>query len=362
MTKLRAGIVGATGYVGQRFLTLLADHPWFEVTKLAASKRSAGKTYAEATSGRWSIPEPMPEKYAEWTLLDSSEVEELCEDLDLVFCAVDMEKNELIALEEAMAKQDVAVISNNSANRWTPDVPTLIPEINPDHTQLIEGQRKRLGTEKGFIACKPNCSIQSYTPMLDALKEFGPEKVVVSTYQAISGAGKTFETWPEMVGNVIPYIGGEEEKSEQEPLRIMGKVVDGSIEIQNKPVISAQCYRVPVLEGHMASVSVAFAKRPTADQIIDAWRNYQGADVASDLPSSPKQKITYYEENDRPQTRFDVMTENGMGFMASRLREDPIFDYKFTGLSHNTIRGAAGGAILMAELLTKQGFIGEGNK
>lgn len=357
MTKFRAGIVGATGYVGQRFLTLLADHPWFEVTKLAASKRSAGKTYAEATEGRWSIPVPMPEKYAESVLFDSSKVEELCEDLDLVFCAVDMSKDELIALEEAMAKQEVAVISNNSANRWTEDVPTLIPEINPDHTQLIERQRKRLGTRKGFIACKPNCSIQSYTPMLDALKEYEPEKVIVSTYQAISGAGKTFDTWPEMIGNVIPYIGGEEEKSEQEPLRILGKIHEGSIELPAKPVISAQCYRVPVLEGHMASVAVSFAKPPTREQIIDAWKNYQGAEIARDLPSSPKQKITYYEENDRPQTRFDVMTESGMGFMASRLREDPIFDYKFTGLSHNTIRGAAGGAILMAELLTKQGFI-----
>lgn len=357
MNKLRAGIVGATGYVGQRFLTLLADHPWFEVTKLAASKRSAGKTYAEATDGRWSIPEPMPEAYKDHILLDSSNVEDLCKHLDLVFCAVDMEKAELIALEEAMAKQEVAVISNNSANRWTSDVPTLIPEINPDHTELIEGQKKRLGTEKGFIACKPNCSIQSYTPMLDALKDYSPEKVIVSTYQAISGAGKTFETWPEMVGNVIPYIGGEEEKSEQEPLRILGTVVDGEIKIPSTPVISAQCYRVPVLEGHMASVAVSFKDPPTKEEIIEAWKDYQGVEIASDLPSSPKQKITYYEENDRPQPRFDVMTENGMGFMASRLREDPIFDYKFTGLSHNTIRGAAGGAILMAELLTKQGFI-----
>lgn len=357
MTKLRAGIVGATGYVGQRFLTLLTDHPWFEVTKLAASKRSAGKTYAEATANRWSIPESMPEKYANWTLYDSSNIEELCKDLDLVFCAVDMAKDELIAMEEAIAKQEVAVISNNSANRWTPDVPTLIPEINPDHTELIDAQRKRLGTEKGFIACKPNCSIQSYTPMLFALKDYGLEKVIVSTYQAISGAGKTFETWPEMLGNVIPYIGGEEEKSEQEPLRILGDVVDGTIQIPDKPVISAQCYRVPVLEGHMASVAVSFSDPPTKEQILEAWQNFQGAEIARDLPSSPKQKITYYEENDRPQTRLDVMTENGMGFMASRLREDPIFDFKFTGLSHNTIRGAAGGAILMAELLTKQGFI-----
>lgn len=355
--KLRAGIIGATGYVGQRFITLLADHPWFELTALAASPRSAGKTYVESVGNRWRIPVEMPELVKNMPVQSSEEIEEFCKDLDLVFCAVDMDKKELIALEERVAKTETPVISNNSANRWTADVPMIIPEINADHTALIEAQKKRLGTTRGFIVCKPNCSIQSYVPALTALQEFEPEYVFVSTYQAISGAGKTFETWPEMNHNLIPYIGGEEEKSEKEPLRIWGKLTEDHVELAEQPVISAQCYRVSVQEGHTASVAVKFKKKPTEEEILERWKNFKGLPQTANFPSAPAQFLTYLEEENRPQVKQDALTENGMGVAIGRLREDSIFDYKFACLSHNTLRGAAGGAVLMAELLTHQGYI-----
>lgn len=355
--KLRVGIIGATGYVGQRFITLLADHPWFELISLAASSRSAGRSYAEAVGDRWRLTVEMPEMVRDMVVRDSAEIEDFCADLDFVFCAVDMEKKELIELEERVARTETPVVSNNSANRWTADVPMIIPEINSDHTQIIEAQKKRLGTTRGFIVTKPNCSIQSYVPALTALLDFEPQQIFVSTYQAISGAGKTFETWPEMIGNLIPYIGGEEEKSEREPLKIWGKATNGQIELPDDPVISAQCYRVAVQEGHTASVSVKFARKPSKEEILERWRSFAGLPQTANFPTAPKQFLTYLEDNDRPQVLRDVMTENGMGVSVGRLREDPIFDWKFTCLSHNTLRGAAGGAVLMAELLVHQGHI-----
>jgi len=357
-SKLRAGIIGATGMVGQRFVTLLADHPYFEITHLAASKNSAGKKYSEAVGGRWKMKTPIPESAASMTVFDAGDIESAKKNVDFVFCAVDMKKDELIELEYAYAKAEIPVVSNNSAHRWTPDVPMLIPEVNPGHAAIIESQRKRLGTEKGFICVKPNCSIQSYVPMLSALMEYEPYEVAVTTYQAISGAGKVFADWPEILDNVIPYIGGEEEKSEREPLKVWGRIKDGKIENFDGIKITAQCLRVPVSDGHMAAVFVKFRKNPTKEQILEAWKNFKGVPQTASLPSAPKQFITYFEENDRPQTALDRMTEKGMGICAGRLREDSVFDWKFVGLSHNTLRGAAGGAVLCAELLTNLGYLG----
>ena len=355
--KLRVGILGATGMVGQRFISLLENHPWFEVVAVAASPRSAGKTYADAVGDRWKMDTPMPERVRKMVVLNVNDVEHVASQVDFVFSAVDMTKEEIKKIEEDYAKTETPVVSNNSAHRWTEDVPMVVPEINPEHLALIETQKKRLGTKKGFIVVKPNCSIQSYTPALVALKEFGPKVVVATTYQAISGAGKTFKEWPEMVGNIIPYIGGEEEKSEQEPLRIMGKVVDGRIEKAQLPVITTQCIRVPVLNGHTAAVFVSFEKKPTKEQIIEKWRSFSGLPQELNLPSAPKHFIQYLEEDNRPQVALDVNYENGFGVSFGRLREDTVFDYKFVGLSHNTIRGAAGGAVLIAELLTAQKYI-----
>lgn len=356
--KLRVGILGGTGMVGQRFITLLENHPWFEVVLVAASGRSAGKLYEEAVDGRWKMTAPMPEFVKKMTVYDmDKDFDEIVSKVDFVFCAVNMPKDEIKVLEEKYAKAEVPVVSNNSANRWTPDVPMVVPEINPEHLEVIEAQKKRLGTTRGFICVKPNCSIQSYTPALTALKEFGPKLVVATTYQAISGAGKTFEQWPEIVGNIIPYIGGEEEKSEKEPLRLWGKVEDGKIVPATDTVITCQCVRVPVLDGHTAAVFVNFEKKPTKEQIIEKWRSFRGEPQELDLPSAPKQFIQYLEEDDRPQVQLDVNYENGMGVSLGRLREDSVFDYKFIGLSHNTLRGAAGGAVLIAELLKAKGYI-----
>lgn len=358
MEKLRVGILGATGMVGQRFIALLENHPWFEVVTVAASPRSAGKKYSEAVDGRWKMDSPIPASVADLVLKNVNEVEEIASGVDFVFSAVDMSKDEIRAIEEAYAKTETPVVSNNSAHRWTPDVPMVVPELNPEHFDVIEFQKKRLGTERGFIAVKPNCSIQSYAPALFALKEFGPKEVVVSTYQAISGAGKNFKDWPEMIENIIPFIGGEEEKSELEPLRIWGKVVDGEIKMaEDGPKITSQCIRVPVLYGHTASVFVNFEKKPTKEQIIEKWESFSGEPQALNLPSAPKQFIRYMEEENRPQVKLDVDYENGMGVSMGRLREDSIYDYKFIGLSHNTIRGAAGGAVLCAEMLVAKGFI-----
>ena len=355
--KLRVGILGATGMVGQRFISLLENHPWFEVVTVAASPRSAGKTYEEAVGGRWKMDTPMPEGVKKLIVKNVNEVEEVASTVDFVFSAVDMTKDEIKAIEEAYAKTETPVVSNNSAHRWTKDVPMVVPEINAAHFDLIKTQKERLGTTRGFIAVKPNCSIQSYTPALAAWKEFGPKEVVVTTYQAISGAGKTFKDWPEMVENIIPFIGGEEEKSEQEPLRLFGKVVDGKIEKATAPLITTQCIRVPVLDGHTAAVFVNFEKKPTKEEIIDRWENFKGLPQELNLPSAPKQFIRYMEEDNRPQVKLDIDFENGMGISMGRLREDTMFDYKFVGLSHNTVRGAAGGAVLCAELLIAQGYI-----
>ena len=355
--KLRVGILGATGMVGQRFISLLENHPWFEVVAVAASPRSAGKTYEDAVGDRWKMDTPMPERVRKMVVLNVNDVEHVASQVDFVFSAVDMTKEEIKKIEEDYAKTETPVVSNNSAHRWTEDVPMVVPEINPEHLALIETQKKRLGTKKGFIVVKPNCSIQSYTPALVALKEFGPKVVVATTYQAISGAGKTFKEWPEMVGNIIPYIGGEEEKSEHGAIRIMGKVVDGKIEKAKLPVITTQCIRVPVLNGHTAAVFVSFEKKPTKEQIIEKWRSFSGLPQELNLPSAPKHFIQYLEEDNRPQVALDVNYENGFGVSFGRLREDTVFDYKFVGLSHNTIRGAAGGAVLIAELLTAQKYI-----
>ncbi|OBZ14476.1 aspartate-semialdehyde dehydrogenase [Bacillus sp. FJAT-27264] len=356
-TKLRAGIVGGTGMVGQRFIALLENHPWFEVTAISASSRSAGKTFEESIAGRWKLETALPDSVKNIMVQDASQVEEFAKDVDLIFCAVDMKKEEIKKLEEDYARTGTPVISNNSAHRWTPDVPMVIPELNPDHIKVIEQQRKRLGTATGFIAVKPNCSIQSYVPALHALAAFEPEKVVVSTYQAISGAGKTFADWPEMIDNVIPYIGGEEEKSEQEPLRIWGELTDEGIVKASTPVVTSQCIRVPVADGHMASVFVSFKKTPSKEEILELWKNFKGRPQELELPSAPKQFITYFEEENRPQTKLDRDIENGMGVSTGRLREDSLHDFKFVGLSHNTLRGAAGGAVLIAELLKAEGYI-----
>ncbi len=355
--KFKVGVLGATGMVGQRFISLLENHPWYEVTTVAASPRSAGKTYEEAVGGRWKMSTPMPEGVKNLVVMNVNEVEKVASGVDFVFSAVDMSKDEIKAIEEAYAKTETPVVSNNSAHRWTPDVPMVVPEINPEHFQVIAFQRKRLGTKKGFVAVKPNCSIQSYAPVLTAWKEFEPYEVVATTYQAISGAGKTFKDWPEMEGNIIPYIGGEEEKSEQEPLRIWGKIEDGVIVKAQEPKITCQCVRVPVLNGHTAAVFVKFRKQPTKEQLIEKLDAFSGLPQELKLPSAPKQFIRYMEEDNRPQVALDVDVENGMGISVGRLREDSIYDWKFIGLSHNTVRGAAGGAVLCAELLTAQGYI-----
>ena len=355
--KLKVGVLGATGMVGQRFVSLLADHPWYEVAVVAASPRSAGKTYEEAVGDRWKMDTPMPEAVKNLVVMNVNQVEEVAAGVDFVFSAVDMTKDEIKAIEEAYAKTETPVVSNNSAHRWTPDVPMVIPEVNPEHFDVIPFQKKRLGTERGFIAVKPNCSIQSYAPVLTAWKEFEPCEAVVTTYQAISGAGKTFKDWPEMMGNIIPYIGGEEEKSEQEPLRIWGKIENGVIVKAQSPVITCQCVRVPVLNGHTAAVFVRFNKKPTKEQLIEAMTSYKGLPQELNLPSAPKQFIQYLTEDNRPQVTLDVDLERGMGVSVGRLREDTVYDYKFIGLSHNTLRGAAGGAVLCAELLTAKGYI-----
>lgn len=359
--KLKVGILGGTGMVGQRFISLLENHPWFEVAVIAASPRSAGKTYEEAIGGRWKMQAPMPEAVKKIVVRDVSNVNEVASKVDFVFSAVDMTKEEIKKIEEAYAKTETPVVSNNSAHRWTPDVPMVVPELNPEHFEVIESQKKRLGTKRGFIAVKPNCSIQSYTPALTALKKAGfePKTVVATTYQAISGAGKTFKDWPEMEHNIIPFIGGEEEKSEQEPLRIWGHVENGEVVKAEGPVITTQCIRVPVLDGHTAAVFVTFeeGKKPSKEEILKAWKEFKGLPQELNLPSAPKQFIQYLEEDNRPQVSLDVDFENGFGVSMGRLREDTIFDWKFVGLSHNTVRGAAGGALLTAELLTAQNYI-----
>ncbi|HIT25394.1 MAG TPA: aspartate-semialdehyde dehydrogenase [Candidatus Enterenecus avicola] len=358
MHTYKVGIIGATGMVGQRFVTLLAHHPWFRLTVLAASPRSAGKRYEEAVAGRWAMDIPIPQAARDMVLLSAQDdVEAISSQVDFVFSAVDMTKEAIQALEEAYARHECPVVSNNSAHRWTPDVPMVIPEVNPEHLAVIPAQKQRLGTQRGFIAVKSNCSIQSYVPALTPLRSYGIEKVLVCTYQAISGAGKTFETWPEMVDNLIPYIGGEEEKSEQEPLKVWGRVENGTIVNASAPDITAQCLRVPVSNGHTAAVFVTFQNKPTMEQIKEAWRTYQGRPQELALPTAPRQFLHYFEENDRPQSKLDRNLEGGMAVSMGRLRPDTQYDYKFVSLSHNTLRGAAGGAVLLAELLCAEGYI-----
>ena len=358
MKKYNVGIIGATGMVGQRFALLLAEHPWFNVTALAASSSSAGKTYKEAVGNRWAMTTEMPEKLSDMIIFDAQkDMETIVSKVDFVFCAVNMKKDEIKALEEAYAKLECPVISNNSAHRFTADVPMIIPEINPHHAEVIEAQRKRLGTKRGFIAVKSNCSLQSYVPALFPLDKFGIEKCLVCTYQAISGAGKTFERWPEMVDNVIPYIGGEEEKSEKEPLKIWGEVKDGEIKLANDPKFTAQCIRVPVSDGHLAAVFVSFKNKPEKEEIINIWNNFKGEPQDLELPNAPKKFLNYFTEDDMPQTKLTRTLENGMAVSVGRLREDTQYDYKFVCVSHNTLRGAAGGAVLLAELLCAKGYM-----
>jgi len=355
--RLKVGIVGATGMVGQRFVTLLAEHPWFQVVSVAASQRSAGKPYAEAVAGRWAMAVPVPPAIGSLAVRDASEVEGLAREVDFIFCAVDMPKAETRELEERFARAETPVVSNNSAHRSTPDVPMMLPEVNDEHLTVIPAQRKRLGTRRGFIAVKPNCSIQSYVPALHPLREFGPEKVFVCTYQAISGAGKTFSDWPEMVDNVIPFIGGEEEKSENEPLKVWGAVRGGQIVSAQGPTITSQCIRVPVTDGHLAAVFVSFARKPPREKVLELWRDFQGKPQKLRLPSAPQPFLRYFDEDNRPQTRLDREAGGGMGITVGRLREDRILDYRFVCLSHNTLRGAAGGAVLTAELLKAEGYL-----
>ncbi len=356
MDKWKVGIVGATGMVGQRFITLLAGHPWFEITHLSASASSAGKTYAEAVQGRWAMTAPLPQSVADMRVYDAVDIAAAKNNADFVFCAVSLDKAATKELEEAYAKAELPVISNNSAHRMTPDVPMMMPEVNPEHAEIIVAQRKRLGTRRGFIAVKPNCSIQTYVPALHPLMDFGPELVVACTYQAISGAGKTFDRWPEMIDNVIPYIGGEEQKSEQEPLKIWGKIDNGQIKMTEKPVITSQCIRVPVTDGHMAATFVKFANKPSKEEILKRWKEFEGEPQKLNLPSAPHPFLQYFEEDSRPQTKLDRDNGSGMAVSLGRLREDPIFDYKFVCLSHNTLRGAAGGGVLVAELLAAKGY------
>ncbi|MBO5036843.1 MAG: aspartate-semialdehyde dehydrogenase [Clostridia bacterium] len=357
MKNYNVAIIGATGMVGQRFATLLENHPWFTVTALAASARSAGKTYEEAVGNRWLMSTPMPEKMKNIVVQDATaDIENITSSVDFVFCAVDMKKDEIKALEEAYAKHECPVMSNNSANRFTDDVPMIVPEINPEHIEVIAAQKKRLGTKRGFISVKSNCSIQSYVPALEPLRKFGITKVLACTYQAISGAGKTFETWPEMVDNLIPFISGEEEKSEKEPLKVWGTVEDGKIVSAKAPLITTQCLRVPVSDGHFAAVFASFENKPSKEEIIEIWRNYQGEPQKLGLPSAPKQFLNYFEEENYPQAKLHRNLEGGMAVSIGRLREDSQFDYKFVSLSHNTLRGAAGGAIEMAELYAAKGY------
>lgn len=355
--RFRVGVLGATGMVGQRFVSLLENHPWFDVTLVAASANSAGKTYEEAVKGRWAMKTPVPVKNKNLVVLDASQVDVIAPQVDFVFCAVDMTKSEILALEEAYARHEVPVVSNNSAHRFTPDVPMMMPEVNNQHAAIIEAQRKRLGTKRGFIAVKPNCSLQSYVPALHPLLDFKPTTMAVCTYQAISGAGKTFDTWPEMVDNVIPYIGGEEEKSEKEPLKIWGSIQGDKIISATAPLITAQCIRVPASDGHMAAVFINFEKKPSRDEILARWKAFEGAPQKLKLPSAPVPFLTYFDEDNRPQTKLDRDIGNGMGVAIGRLREDPIYNYKFVCLSHNTVRGAAGGAILTAELLAAENWL-----
>ena len=356
--KMKCAVIGATGMVGQRFLTLLENHPYFEVAAVAASARSAGRVYEEAVSGRWKMPSPIPEKVRSMTVLDAAKIDAVADEADFVFCAVDMKKDEILALEEAYAKAEIPVISNNSANRWGGDVPMVIPEINAEHLSVIEAQKKRLGTSRGFIAVKPNCSIQSYVPALTPLRKYGLREVLVTTYQAISGAGRTFDTWPEMVDNVIPYIGGEEEKSEKEPLKIWGEIRGGEIVPAKTPLVTSQCIRVPVSDGHTAAVFMSFDNTPPRETILEEWKSFRGLPQLLGLPSAPEQFITYFEDDNRPQAKLDRDLYGGMGVSCGRLRPDTMFDYKFVGLSHNTLRGAAGGGVLIAELLYRQGYLG----
>jgi len=355
--NFRVGVLGATGMVGQRFVSLLENHPWYEVTLVAASANSAGQKYRDAVKGRWSLARPVPERTGELVVVNASEVARVAEEVDFVFCAVDMSKEETAKLEEDYARRETPVVSNNSAHRATPDVPMMIPELNPEHAAVIEAQRRRLGTKRGFVAVKPNCSLQSYVPAIHPLLRFGPKRIAVATYQAISGAGKTFETWPEMQDNLIPFIKGEEEKSEKEPMKIWGSVRDGRIVNAVEPVISAQCIRVPASDGHMAAVFVQFERKPAREEVVDLWRSFEGKPQTLSLPSAPKPFLTYFEDDSRPQTRLDRDIGNGMGVAIGRLRPDAIFDYRFVALSHNTVRGAAGGAVLTAELLTKDGYL-----
>lgn len=356
MKQYNVGIIGATGMVGQRFVLLLDNHPWFTVKVVAASARSAGKTYGEAVGERWAMPLPMPAYCKDMIVLNAEDVEEIASRVDFVFCAVDMKKEEIRALEERYAKAECPVMSNNSAHRMTPDVPMILPEVNPEHALVIEAQRKRLGTSRGFIAVKSNCSLQSYVPALHPLRDFGIEKVLVCTYQAISGAGKTFASWPEMVDNVIPYIGGEEEKSEQEPLKLFGTVTEDRIVHADSPNFTAQCVRVAASDGHLAAVFVSFQNKPTIEEIKERWKNFKGEPQQLALPLAPKQFLHYFEEENRPQTKLDRDLGKGMAISVGRLREDSQYDYKFICLSHNTLRGAAGGAVLMAELLAAKGY------
>ena len=357
MKKYNVGIIGATGMVGQRFVNLLANHPWFNVVVLAASARSAGKSYEEAVGNKWAFETPIPTQIKGMTVLDAeADMDKIAACVDFVFCAVNMDKAKIRALEEAYAKKEVPVVSNNSAHRFTADVPMIIPEVNPKHLNVIPSQRERLGTKRGFIAVKSNCSLQSYVPLLHPLKGFGVTEVAVCTYQAISGAGKTFTTMPEILDNIIPYIGGEEEKSEKEPLKIWGDIVGNEIVSANSPAITAQCLRVPVSDGHTAAVFVKFDKKPTKEEILSAWANFKGEPQELKLPSAPEQFLQYFEEDNRPQAKLDRMAGNGMSVTVGRLREDSIYDYKFIGLSHNTLRGAAGGAVLLAELLAAKGY------
>jgi aspartate-semialdehyde dehydrogenase len=355
--KLKVGVLGATGMVGQRFVALLADHPWYEVTLVAASANSAGQTYEGAVKGRWALASAIPAATAGLVVKSASEIDAIAGEVDLVFCAVDMSKDETARLEEDYAKRETPVVSNNSAHRATPDVPMMIPEVNPEHAAVIEAQRKRLGTKRGFVAVKPNCSLQSYVPAIHPLRKFGPKKIAVCTYQAISGAGKTFESWPEMVDNVIPFIKGEEEKSEQEPMKIWGLLEGGRIVAATAPVISAQCLRVPVSDGHMAAVFVQFERKPSKEEVLELWRSFSGRPQELSLPSAPKPFLQYFEEDARPQTKLDRDAGNGQAITLGRLRPDALFDWRFVALSHNTVRGAAGGAVLTAELLTADGWI-----
>lgn len=357
--QYNVGVVGATGMVGQRFITLLANHPWFNITSLAASSRSAGKKYEDAVGKKWCMDTEIPEKVKDMIVRDATaDIDKITAEVDFVFCAVDMKKDEIKKLEEEYAKHECPVVSNNSAHRFTPDVPMVVPELNADHIKIIPSQKKRLGTKRGFIAVKSNCSLQSYVPALFPLHDkFGVKDVLVCTYQAISGAGKTFATWPEMIDNVIPYIGGEEEKSEKEPLKLWGKIEGDEIKLADSPNFTAQCIRVPVSNGHLGAVFVNFEKKPTIEEMKEIWKSFKGRAQELDLPSAPKQFLNYFEEDDRPQIKSERMLENGMAISIGRLREDTQYQYKFVCLSHNTLRGAAGGAVLLAELLCAEGYM-----